>query len=122
MNLVRLLGCILVGFGLPIAVIARFVVQRSVLFLLLVASAFWALAPTLLSSCLWIAIAPLKSSYVFHILFGVAFQEACRWAMLAGYIRCAGCRLRLPRTLRHATLPSAAQDGEAAHFHRPPGT
>jgi hypothetical protein len=81
----RFIGSILVGFGLPGAIVLQFVAHRSVLFLLMVTAAFVALAPLLLSSLLWLAIEDLQSAYIFHVIFGVFFQEIVRWLSLKGY-------------------------------------
>jgi len=83
----RLIGSILVGFGVPGAVIVQFVAHRSVLFLLMVSAAFVALGPLLLSSLLWLAIKDLQHVHVFHVVFGVFFQELVRWFTLQGYTK-----------------------------------
>lgn len=83
----RLIGSVLVGFGVPGAFIVQFVAHRSVLFLLMVTAAFVALAPLLLSSLLWLAIRHLQDVHVFHVVFGVIFQELVRWFALQGYTK-----------------------------------
>lgn len=83
----RLIGSVLIGFGLPGAVVVQFVAHRSVLFLLMVTAAFVALAPLLLSSLFWLAIKDLQDVHVFHVMFGVLFQELVRWFALQGYTK-----------------------------------
>ncbi|ESO95350.1 hypothetical protein LOTGIDRAFT_116865 [Lottia gigantea] len=79
MTLMEFFGCAFIAFGPPFAMFIFTIARDPLRIIVLIASGFFWLLSLLLSSILWYAVVPLRTSLAFGLVFSVIFQELFRF-------------------------------------------